>query len=323
MDDESSPSGPKGGKLEDSVSASKPTVMDEAATPDKAASGGAVLGEAAIFSERTNLTEAGSTSGEEGILGEASAISNDSKVSESGPAGASDHSASDISMAEDSDDGIGDTRKANSPQPQPTDEAVMPTDIASKKRKSPIPSEPNSPAAPDNQITGQTKKVKLDTEQDGDLAPADKSLLPPELFPAELWHRIFTFCPPKTLGNLLQVNKLFHSYLHPSGGMPSVYPPPLSRTTTPLLKPNAIWQASRRLFWPHMPTPLRNRTELCMWRLACSSRCQQCGKDDSRDPTHGIDLLRLGPGEGGVAAVWPFGICICGPCLRTHSKKVG
>ncbi|XXG99088.1 ARP2/3 actin-organizing complex subunit Sop2 [Hypoxylon texense] len=52
------------------------------------------------------------------------------------------------------------------------------------------------------------KKVKLDEKHTA--CPLDKSLLP-----AEIWHRIFTFTPPRTLGNLLCVNKLFNAYLIP------------------------------------------------------------------------------------------------------------
>ncbi|EHL03090.1 hypothetical protein M7I_1065 [Glarea lozoyensis 74030] len=40
---------------------------------------------------------------------------------------------------------------------------------------------------------------------------SDKSFLP-----AEIWHRIFTFCHPRVLGRLLQVNKSFNAYIDPS-----------------------------------------------------------------------------------------------------------
>jgi len=238
---------------------------------------------------------------------EASAASNTGSTGPSSP----HDSESDVSMAADSDDGNEEAGHSDLLQP------VRSTDVISKKRKPSADETPESPSH-DSLGTGQAKKVKLDREQEGGSSHADKSLLP-----AELWHHIFTFCPPKTLGNLLRVNKLFHCYLHPSSGIPRVSPSPLPRTAASVLKPNAIWQASRRLFWPHMPTPLQNRTELEMWQLSCSSSCQQCGKTESRTPAHGIDLLRLGPGEDGVAAVWPFGVRLCGPCLKTRSKKVG
>ncbi|EGS17930.1 uncharacterized protein CTHT_0059430 [Thermochaetoides thermophila DSM 1495] len=71
-----------------------------------------------------------------------------------------------------------------------------------------------------------------------------------------------------------------------------------------VLKPNAIWQASRRLFWPQMPTPLRSKTELEMWRLAWAP--------GSRSP---------GPGRDGVAAIWAFGARFCGSCLLENTLE--
>ncbi|KAK7745407.1 hypothetical protein SLS53_002903 [Cytospora paraplurivora] len=54
-----------------------------------------------------------------------------------------------------------------------------------------------------------TKKVKLEQSSEdvqGDEVPVvDKSALP-----AEIWHHIFSFCPPGTLGRLLVVNQLFN-----------------------------------------------------------------------------------------------------------------
>jgi len=142
------------------------------------------------------------------------------------------------------------------------------------------------------------------------------------LLPAEIWHQIFTFCPPKSLGRLLRVNKLFNSYLDP---------PPLAHrevhvSVTPsaldFLKPNAIWQASRRLFWPQMPTPLPFNTELDMWRLACSPKCQCCNRQDNKDRSISAQPPCSGPGVNGVAAIWPFAIRVCASCLLQKTIKV-
>ncbi|ERT00230.1 hypothetical protein HMPREF1624_03601 [Sporothrix schenckii ATCC 58251] len=54
-----------------------------------------------------------------------------------------------------------------------------------------------------------------------------------------------------------------------------------------------------------MPAPLKEKTELDMWRLACSSTCQFCGKRDTRRTFPATDPLR-GPGLEGVARVWEF-----------------
>ncbi|CCC14126.1 unnamed protein product [Sordaria macrospora k-hell] len=171
------------------------------------------------------------------------------------------------------------------------------------------------------------KKVKLaqdDAEQAGQAVtlnklPRDKSQLS-----AEVWHHIFTFCPPRSLGNLLRVNKLFNFYLDPSSSLVNrEVPLPAGKRPLDVLKPNVIWQLSRRLFWPQMPAPLRSMAEIDMWRLACSLTCQKCNKQpptqsDSSSATPGPCL---GPGLDGVAVIWPFARRLCGRCLVTTSMK--
>ncbi|EFX05587.1 f-box domain containing protein [Grosmannia clavigera kw1407] len=154
---------------------------------------------------------------------------------------------------------------------------------------------------------GDPKKVKVG--DDGHPEPAGK--LPVvvsgrESIPPEIWHHIFTFCPPKTLGNLLCVNKLFNFYLDPNSAATPTVPPSPPKSATKLQKPNAIWQAARRLYWPYNPGPLKDKTELDMWRLACSHVCQFCGKKDSRRALPSNDPLRFGPGADGVTCIWAF-----------------
>ncbi|KAK4161959.1 hypothetical protein QBC43DRAFT_216506 [Cladorrhinum sp. PSN259] len=147
----------------------------------------------------------------------------------------------------------------------------------------------------------------------------DLSLLAPQI-----WHHIFTFCPPKSLGNLLTISKLFNYYLDPastvSPEVPSTTPSKSDALTAPL-KPNDIWRASRRLFWPNMPTPLKSKTELDMWWLACSNKCQFCDKSDNRDRSLAFDARHPGPGSEGVAALWAFSARMCAPCLLDKSIK--
>lgn len=144
----------------------------------------------------------------------------------------------------------------------------------------------------------------------------DRSRLPPEI-----WHRVFIFCPPKTLGNLIAVNKLFNVYLDPSSLFTKVPHPSATSGVLSRLEPNAIWQASRRMFWPQLPAPLRSKTELEMWRLACSPRCQVCGKLPAQGSTS-CNPRRPGPGADGVATIWAFGIRTCAACLLQCSEKV-
>ncbi|KAI0110026.1 hypothetical protein F4814DRAFT_425390 [Daldinia grandis] len=160
------------------------------------------------------------------------------------------------------------------------------------------------------------KKVKLDDEGSNQTlsivtCPLDKSLLP-----AEIWHRIFTFTPPRALGNLLCVNKLFSVYLDPSSPYQCKFPPSLSQSSSRLLKPDAIWQLSRRRFWPRMPTPLQQKTELYMWRLACGRRCQFCGEPDllSANSSHSQSNHKHQP-------IWPFALRSCESCLAEKTTK--
>jgi hypothetical protein len=142
-------------------------------------------------------------------------------------------------------------------------------------------------------------------------------LLDKSLLPAEIWHRVFTFCHPRVLGLLLQVNKSFNAYIDPSStAHPSVRSP---EYVLQLLQPDAIWRASRLLFRNGMPGPLAGRSEMEMWKLACSSRCQFCGKQDNPGPA---DQWHPGPGINGVSRVWSFGICSCGSCLEKNTAKV-
>ncbi|KAL2178654.1 uncharacterized protein P884DRAFT_196759 [Thermothelomyces heterothallicus CBS 202.75] len=195
-----------------------------------------------------------------------------------------------------------------------------------RKRKSPdddaSPGSGKTSGFRSEHVEKKTKLADVHAGQSSRLWPVassplsrDRSLLPPEI-----WHHVFTFCPPKTLGNLLPVNKLFNFYLDPSSSFKKEPHPSASLGALGRLEPNAIWQASRRLFWPQLPAPLRSKTELEMWRLACSPRCQVCGKlpaqgSASRSPRH------PGPCADGVAAIWAFGIRTCAACLLKGSEK--
>ncbi|OTA51939.1 hypothetical protein K449DRAFT_441084 [Hypoxylon sp. EC38] len=154
-----------------------------------------------------------------------------------------------------------------------------------------------------------TKKVKLNEGYNqptsATTCPSDKSLLPPEI-----WHRILSFVPPRALANLLCVNKLFNVYVDPSSRYQCKFPPSPSRSSITLLKSDVIWQLSRRRFWPRMPAPLQQKTELDMWRLACGKRCQICGKADSASLDSSDDKRHCKS-----QPVWAFAIRTCGSCL--------
>jgi hypothetical protein len=196
-----------------------------------------------------------------------------------------------------------------------------------KRKSSDDTAELNHPAATDPRPALGVKKIRLtkahakpDTQsglRSGSSPCLDKSLLP-----REIWHHVFTFCPPKSLGNLLAVNKLFNLYLDPASPVRRNVAPSATPGALSPMAPNAIWQASRRLFWPQMPAPLRSKTELEMWRLACSPRCEECGRLHARGQTSSFDPHHPGPGTEGVAVIWAFGRRMCAACLLKTSDKV-
>ncbi|KEY71622.1 hypothetical protein S7711_08090 [Stachybotrys chartarum IBT 7711] len=139
--------------------------------------------------------------------------------------------------------------------------------------------------------------------------------------PPALWHHVLTFLPPETLGGLLSVSMFFNACLLPSSPFP-VCVVDERPSILPALGPDAIWQASRRLFWPGMPYPLKGKTELEMWRLVCSKTCQFCGLKESPDamiPTHG--QWQCGPGLEAVSPIYPFFIVSCGRCLTHRTAR--
>ncbi len=237
-----------------------------------------------------------------------------------------DDSASDVSMSADSDEE--DDQPLNTsviqvnPVRQTSDQSTSgnitnsPTGGSKKRKHSSSAESPNGQIhmEMDREDRKRLKPDELERKPEGHL-PGDKSLLP-----AEIWHHIFTFCPPYVLGILLQVNRSFHAYLDPSSDR-SIKP--LSRSVAKILTPDDIWRVSRRLFNPGMPNPLAGKSELEMLKLACGSLCQFCGKKRQNNTTVSLDQWRPGPGENGVSPVWSFGIRTCGSCLRERSIKVG
>lgn len=241
-----------------------------------------------------------------------------------------DDSASDVSMAQETDDESDVEPTSTIPSaPGPRDDQPdiqvndEVGDVATSKKRKSLADKPDGQSLLENQ---EVKKVK--TQQPGHIQSplsngnaisvhSDRSTLP-----AEIWHHIFTFCPPRTLGKLLLVNRLFSSYLVPSSTIRSDEPRPLSAGVLALVKPNSMWQASRRRFWPTMPAPLQDKTELDMWQLSCSSSCQFCGKSAPVQHPDPSEPWQQGPGTDGIAIIWAFASRSCGTCLLTKSIKV-
>lgn len=238
---------------------------------------------------------------------------------------ASDDSDSDVSMETEDEDNA----DLSTPPPQvphfdastsiSNDTFDVSGEAVNRKRKS-LNDTPGNHDEPN--ILEPVKKVKLEKAK-GSLQGKDEPLADRSRLPAEIWSHIFTFCPPRTLGKLLLVNRLFNMYLDPSSVIQCQRPEPLPEGSLAVLKPNSIWQASRRRFWPGMPIPLKDKSELFMWQLCCPTSCQHCGFKSSAPQQSGTsDPWQPGPGKDGVAIIWAFATRSCGACLLSKSTKV-
>lgn len=154
------------------------------------------------------------------------------------------------------------------------------------------------------------------------LNPAERAALCTASLPIEIWQHIFSFVPPVSLGRLLRVNRAFRSCLTDNSGE-LLKPRPVSHGVVNLLGADAVWSASRKLFCPGVPRPLRGFKELDMWRLIRGESCQFCGKTNLIKPSpDSVDPWEAGPGKDGVRVIWSFGVRSCGSCLSQRSQKV-
>ncbi|KAH6895158.1 hypothetical protein B0T10DRAFT_208709 [Thelonectria olida] len=204
--------------------------------------------------------------------------------------------------------------KLNSTRPV---ETLPPDGSSAQKRKS-----SSDPA--DSHQPAHAKRARLDEDGSrgsretlGSVVVMDRS----KQLPAEIWQRILTLVPPKALGRLLSLNKLFHAFLYsdPSVDVPSRRS--ASKCIVKPLQPNAIWRQSRLRFMSRIPSPLKGKTELDMWRLVCSRSCQICGRKGDLESFNSTDKRYRGPGAKGVYPVFPFGVALCGSCLLSKSVK--
>ena len=242
-----------------------------------------------------------------------------------------DDSDSDVSMSAETDDEDEALRSstiqvnpvARTLEEQPVPMVVMdtPAETTNKRKYQESLEEATNGHVTNGYPEQVRKRLKPDDEVQSLRTPEGHLRQDKSLLPAEIWHHIFTFIPPRYLGLLLRVNKCFNAYLDASSSAPTIAP--LSRSASKLLKPDAIWRASRVLFRPGMPAPLTGKSELDMWRLACSFSCQFCGKKQLPNLPPPLDQWHPGPGENGNVPIWSFGVRTCGPCLQERSSKVG
>lgn len=239
-----------------------------------------------------------------------------------------EESDSDVSMSTDSDDDEDESAQPAShiqtittqqPRlPVPANGQSLEVGLSRKRRFS------NSTAVEENRTHNEVhedrKRLRAHPQGQSHLLlprpPKDRSFLP-----AEIWHHIFTFCPPRVLGQLLRVNKSFNSYIGISPNNFGTAQP--KNSSLRLLNPDEIWRASRKRFLPGAPGPLSKFSELTMWKLACGNLCQFCNKQKQVEVNGQKDQWHPGPGTNGVSPIWNFGTRTCGSCLKENSLTVG
>ncbi|USW46981.1 Putative F-box-like domain superfamily protein [Septoria linicola] len=144
----------------------------------------------------------------------------------------------------------------------------------------------------------QTKKRRVDSAQT------------PRL-PTDIWQRVFMLLPPAVLCRCLRVCKDFNHMLTatmaPQGQQKD-------KSTARIVDSEAIWTQSRKIFFPQLPRPLRQHTELEMLKLVGGQNCQFCGKAPVAPPA--TSVFNCGPGTDGVRVIFPFGVRTCGPCIE-------
>jgi hypothetical protein len=135
--------------------------------------------------------------------------------------------------------------------------------------------------------------------------------------PPAVWQHIFLSCPLAALGRLLQVNRSFHSYL---SDVPNVSPSKPHVGFLRLLKSESIWASARNAHPTKPPKPLPGFSELQMWQLVWSKKCQFCNRESLFTP--GEKVWQKGPSVTGVRTIWPFAVRACGPCLLERCQTV-
>jgi hypothetical protein len=141
-----------------------------------------------------------------------------------------------------------------------------------------------------------------------------------ERLPIEMWQQVFLYLSPAMLCRCLRVCTSFNRFLTQAttNAQPSVSNERGSKVCT--IDSEAIWTHSRRAFYPRMPRPLAQCSELAMLRLMAGSRCQFCDRVPVASPA--TTPFNTGPGPDGCRVIWPFGIRSCGKCLESRTLKV-
>ena len=179
--------------------------------------------------------------------------------------------------------------------------------------------------APNDPITSGTPlKRKHATEERAHTAgkrqktqsPVERLRLPLVAnLPCELWQRIFSLLPPRSLPPMLWTCRTFYKYLTDPALQNSTCTTPRGLCT---IHPDQIWQASRTAWLPDIPSTPPGISEPDLFKLLGRKSCQLCGRLPTSSP--GASTWMPGPGNDGVRRVWSFTVRSCGPCLTQHTQ---
>lgn len=167
----------------------------------------------------------------------------------------------------------------------------------------------------------QTKKRKLSADNKfsrTSVVPSNKDISVAEALcqsPAIL-QLIFSHLPPAMLCRCLRVCKQFNHLLT---GARAPHGRQKDKSAARIVDSEAIWIQSRKTYFPQLPRPLRNRTELQMLQLVGGQACQFCRRPPV--PLSAPSIFNNGPGTKGVRVLFPFGVRTCGSCIEPLVRK--
>jgi hypothetical protein len=179
------------------------------------------------------------------------------------------------------------------------------------------------PPAPGGEVKGASR-LAAQADEEKSALDMDASSGVCAVLPAQLWHRVFMYLPPQSLGQLLLVNQTFNSYLQAADVRQSPDPTDGEIRNVDHLDPEKIWIQSRRLFHRHLPRPLHGRSELDMWKLIGGRSCQLCAQKlgSTAQPGQQNDSAIRGSEGQAVRVFWPLAIRCCNTCLRNETFTV-
>ncbi|KAH9826703.1 F-box domain containing protein [Teratosphaeria destructans] len=140
---------------------------------------------------------------------------------------------------------------------------------------------------------------------------------PAERCPVQLWQQVFLRLSPAVLSRCLCVSKTFNRYLTTTKADPTISKKDAKKIR--ILDSDTIWAEARKAYFPNMPRPLLQHTELQMLQLIGSKHCQFCGRVPL--PVLASNPYNAGPGPDGLRVIWPFRIRACGPCFEQRTIK--